>query len=305
MIKNRDNPRLAPLLIILSGSLWGIIGIFSKTLSANGLSPQQITFVRCALSAVLIWAFLFVFDRDKLRIRLRDIWMFIGTGILSLAFFSVMYFRTQQTANLSVAAVLLYTAPCFVMLLSAVFFKEKIGGRKIAALLLAFCGCVFTTGLAQMLVTGEAVISLGSALTGVASGLGYSLYTIFGNVALKKYSDVTVTAYTMLFAALSLLPFSLSSGLPSAFSQSGSLLAALGIALVSTILPYLLYTKGLKHTEPGRASVMAFVEPVVATLTGVLIFSETLTLQGVIGILLIFVSIVILNTDSRKKLQNG
>lgn len=302
MIKNKEKAQLAPLLIITSGAMWGVIGIFTKKLSSSGLSPQQVTFIRCALSAVLIWLFLIIFDRKQLKIRFRDIWMFIGTGVMSLAFFSAMYFQTQQTATLSVAAVLLYTAPFFVMLLSAIFFKEKITWRKIISLILAFCGCVFTTGLAQALVTGNMMISTTSILTGVASGLGYSLYTIFGNVALKRYSNVTVTAYTMLFASLSMLPFSLSSDVPLAFTQSGTILAALGLSIISTILPYLLYTKGLKYTEAGRASVMAFTEPVVATIAGVLAFHEALTLQGIIGIALIFVSIIILNSGKRNKL---
>ena len=71
---------------------------------------------------------------------------------------------------------------------------------------------------------------------------------------------------------------------------------ALGIGLVSTLAPFCFYTTGLKYTEPGKASVMAFVEPMVATLIGIFILHQKITITGIVGILLIFISIVILNS---------
>lgn len=297
--------RFAPLLILLAGACWGVIGIFTMNLTADGYSAAQITFVRCGISAVMLWLFLLIFDRQKLKIRLRDIWIFLGTGILSLVFFSVMYFMTQQSATLSVAAVLLYTAPCFVMIMSAIFFKEKITARKIFSLVLAFAGCMFTTGLVESMITGSTgSVPAATILTGIASGVGYALYSIFGNVALKRYSSITVTAYTMLIAAAALAPFCAVNELLPAITVGSTLRYAIGIATVSTILPYLLYTLGLKYTEPGKASVMAFSEPVVATLTGIIAFRERMTVGGIIGIALIFVSIVILNTSCKKRMSS-
>lgn len=299
--KEKSILRFAPLLIILAGACWGVIGIFTMNLTANGYTAAQITFVRCGISAVMLWLFLLIFDRQKLKIRLRDIWMFLGTGILSLVFFSVMYFMTQQSSTLSVAAVLLYTAPCFVMIMSAIFFKEKITARKIISLVLAFAGCMFTTGLVESMITGSTgSVPAATILTGIASGVGYALYSIFGNVALKRYSSITVTAYTMLIAAAALAPFCAVNELLPAIIVGSTIKYAIGIATVSTILPYLLYTLGLKYTEPGKASVMAFSEPVVATLTGIIAFRERMTVGGIIGIALIFVSIVILNTSCKK-----
>lgn len=227
--------------------------------------------------------------------------MFLGTGVFSLVIFSVMYFMTQQETSLSVAAVLLYTAPCFVILMSAIFFHERITGHIIIALVIALVGCVFTTGLATSMFTGSVgqVSTLG-IITGILSGLGYALYSIFGNVALKKYSSVTVTAYTFMFAALALMPFTLNRELFDLVAQPVVLQNAVGIALISTILPYTLYTLGLKYIEPGKASVMAFSEPVIATLVGVFVFREAMTLGGVVGIVLIFISIIMLNMKKRQ-----
>lgn len=295
--KNTTVGRLAPLFIILSGACWGIIGLFTKRLALCGCTALQIAFLRCGAAASLLWLYLLLFDRQKLKIRLRDLWMFFGTGIFSLTLFSVLYFTTIEYTGLSVAAVLLYTAPIFVMIMSALFFGEKITARKALALLIAFMGCIFTTGLVSSLAgSGISGLSPVGILTGISSGVGYALYSIFGNVALRKYSSVTVTAYTFLFAALGLAPFCLNGRFLLLLKSFPVLKAGLGAALISTIAPYLLYTLGLKYTQPGKASVMAFSEPVVATLLGVIAFHEVLTVSGVAGILLIFVSIVVLNT---------
>lgn len=307
MIAEQRARRFSPMFVIMAGACWGIIGIFSKSLLGIGFSPIQIVFLRFGISAVLVWLYILIFDRKKIKIRLRDIWMFFGTGIFSLTMFSTLYFTTIQRTTLSLAAVLLYTAPCFVMIMSAIFFREKIGRRKITALLLALLGCVCTTGLLEAALSGEALGSatLTGVLTGIGAGFGYALYSIFGTLALKKYDTVTVTAYTFLVTALALLPFCFGKELFALFQSKETLASVIGITLISTLLPYLLYTQGLKFTQPGKASVLAFSEPFVATLTGLLAFREKLTIGGAAGMLLIFISIVMLNTKERTKTEDN
>ena len=307
MISEQCARRLSPMFVILAGACWGIIGIFSKSLSELGFSPIEIVFLRFGIAASLIWLYILIFDRAKMIIRLKDLWMFVGTGILSLTLFSTLYFTTIQSTTLSLAAVLLYTAPCFVMIMSAILFREKIGRTKIGALFLAFFGCVCTSGLMEAALSGKALgsVSLTGIITGIGAGFGYALYSIFGTFALKKYDTVTVTAYTFLISTLALLPFCFGKEFFVLFQSKGTLLNAFGITLISTLLPYLLYTQGLKFTKPGKASVLAFSEPFVATLTGLLFFREKLTLGGAAGMLMIFASIVILNAKGRTQKENS
>ncbi len=303
-MENKQRQRsLAPLLVVLAGACWGLIGLFTNGLAEAGFSPLQTVFLRFCGAAILIWLYLLLFDREKLKMNLRDLWLFLGTGVLSLALFSLLYFTTIRLTTLSFAAVLLYTAPSFVMLLSAVFFGERIGSKKLIALALAFFGCVCTTGLLPALVRGAgfAGLPLLGILTGVGSGLGYALYSIFGTAALKKYDTVTVTAYTFLTAALALLPFCARGEFFALLAAPGAFADAAGIILVSTLLPYLLYTQGLRATAPGTASVLAFSEPLVATAVGLLAFGETLSLGAAVGMCLIFLSILIVNSAGRKR----
>lgn len=291
--------KMALFLVILAGICWGIIGIFSRGLSAAGFSAVQITTIRCVITAVSMLIFLLWKDPDKLKIQGKDIWMFLGTGICSIVFFNICYFKTVQMITLSIAAILLYTAPCFVMLMSAFIFHEKISLQKLLALVLAFTGCVFTTGL---LGGGQIQITRQGIEYGLGAGFGYALYSIFGRIALKKYHPFTVTAYTFLVASISLIPFShIIQSIRNLQEQSISIPAvtmhALLLGLISTLIPFLSYTKGLEYMEAGKASVMAFVEPMVATLVGIMFFREVITLWNLFGISLIFCSVILLNLN--------
>ena len=128
------------LCVLLAGTLWGSMGLFVRKLNAVGLYALDIVQLRIAISLVLVGLYLLIFARDKLRVRLRDLWCFAGTGIVSLLLFSWCYFSGMQEASLSVMAVLLYTSPAFIMLLSVLLFREKLTRQKLLALVLTFTG---------------------------------------------------------------------------------------------------------------------------------------------------------------------
>ena len=281
--------KLAPLFIITAGLLWGILGVFSRMLGGIGWDPIQVTEARCIVAGAALILYLFIFDREKLRIAPRDLWMFLGTGLCSLVFFNLCSFYTIAHTTMAVASMLLYTAPCMVILMAAVFFREKLTWGKLLSVGVAILGCVFITDLSG------ARLSPLFLLTGLGAGFGYALYSIFSVPALRKYSPVTVTAYTFLVAGIFLLPFARPWEMAGSVGDGKVLAGILGLGLVSSLAPYLLYTKGLQYTEAGRASVMAFSEPLCATLAGVILFDETLTVKNIIGILCIFLSIVLIN----------
>ena len=281
---------LCALYVAIGATLWGIIGIFTRFLYNSGLSAMQITFTRCLVTLIVMFLVILIIDRKLFKIDPKDIWMFIGTGLFSIVFFNVMYFTTQQMVSLSTASVLLYTAPCFVMLMSMVLFKEKLTKLKMLALILAFIGCIFTTGL------GFGDMNIG-ILYGILAGFGYALYSIFGKYALKKYSLLTILFYTFLIATLCLLPFCDLPYVMDTCSDSGILLNIIGLGIISTILPYYFYTQGLKGMDAGKASIIAFIEPMVATILS-LIIGDPFGIMNVIGIALILGSVILLSKGS-------
>ena len=294
---DKRNAKFAALAVILAGVLWGIISLFVRSLYDAGLDALQISALRLCVAAVSFLLALLIGRCSLLKIRLRDIWIFVCTGIVSVVLFNTLYFYTTVNSQASVAVVLLYTSPAFVILLSALFYREKITARKLLALGMTVGGCVLVSG---MLVGGYALTPL-LLLTGLGSGLFYALYTIFARLALRKYDSMTVTAYTFLLGALGALPTGKLGHTLSVLSAEPKLwLSALCIGVVSTVLPYALYTWGLQRMDSGRASLLVAVEPLVGALVGILVFREACGIWKLIGVALILGAVCVLSGKEKE-----
>ena len=287
-----------PLLIIIAACFWGSMGIFVRGLGEYGFSPIQIVAIRITLAALMFCGLLFIKDRSGFKIHLRDIPLFLGLGFGSILFFTVCYFSAITIMPLSTAAILLYTSPIWIVLMSAVFFREKMNAKKIVALALAFGGCVLVSG-----ISGEG-ISLKGLLFGLGSGIGYGLYSILGTVALRRYSPYTVTTYTFSLAAIGSWFISSPMDMLSKFSVASDLswlvFFCILTALVTAVIPFLSYTLGLRTVEASKAGIIATLEPMVATVIGIAYFSEALTLLSGMGIALILAAVVLLNWRGKK-----
>lgn len=296
MEKNRKS-MIGPILIILAGCFWGSMGIFVRRLGDYGFSSIQIVSIRITLAALFFALVLFFKDREGFKISPKDIPLFLGLGFGSILFFTICYFTAIKMMPLSTAAILLYTSPVWIMLMSVLFFHEKLDRRKLIALALAFAGCVLVSG-----ISGEGM-TLTGVLVGLGSGIGYGLYSILGKIALRKYSPYTVTAYTFMFAAVGSWIICQPEDLFNKFSVAkdlGFLIVFCCLtALITAVIPFLSYTLGLEKVEASKAGIIATIEPMVATLIGIVVFSEPLTFMSGAGILLILSAVVILNLNRK------
>lgn len=284
------------LFVLIAGTLWGAMGIFVRGLASCGLSSIEICFVRVFVSAALMTVYFLLFNKKAMKIKLKDIWCFIGTGVFSLTFFGYCYFTTIQMTSMSVAAVLLYTSPVFVLVLSAILFKEKITKRKVICVIIAILGCAFVSGIVGSRV--GLTLPVQGILYGLGSGLGYGLYSIFGRYAIKrKYSAITITYYSFLFSAVALLfmikPTAILHKLGTG-QVDINIVYVIGTAIVVTILPYIFYTLGLTKIENSKAAVVACIEPIMATVFGFLVFHEVLSFGEIVGVALVLLAIILL-----------
>ena len=272
------------------------MGIFVRRLGTYGFTPIQIVCIRVVLAALVFCVVQLAKDPKGFRISLRDIPLFLCLGLGSILFFTVCYFTAISMMTLSTAAILLYTSPIWIMLMSLLFFHEKLTAQKIIALVLAFGGCVLVSG-----ISGGGLTIMG-LLVGLGSGIGYGLYSILGTVALRRYTPYTVTTWTFIIAAIGSILISHPADLMAKISVAPSIPGLLGFslltALVTAVIPFLAYTLGLRSVEASKAGILATVEPMVATLIGIFVFSEPLTLMSGIGVLLILAAVVILNVSN-------
>lgn len=276
--------------ILAAATCWGCIGLFTRYLTAAGLDAMSIVSLRNVGGMLLLSLFFGLLDRRVFRIQLRHLPIFLGSGLLSVLLFTWCYFSCQQLVSLAVSGVLLYTAPAFVVLLSAVLWKEKITSRKLVALLLTLLGCALVTGIGG----GALVITPYGLLLGLGAGFFYATYSIFASMGLKHYRSETVTLWTFLVCGTGSLFVVDYSQLAQVGSQPRLLLLSLGLICIATVLPYLLYTRGLSQLEAGRASITASLEPVVAAFVGVVVFREKLTLLTVLGALCVLGGVFVL-----------
>ncbi len=266
--------------VLLGAACWGMIGLFSRGLAAMGLDAFQRTALRMIGAMVVLTVVLALLRPAVFRIKLRHTPLFIAAGLLSVQGMTITSFFCQNHCSLAVSGVLLYLAPTFVVLMSAVLWKAPITRRKVAAMLLAFLGSVLVSGI----MGGGSSVSLFGIAMGVASGFCYATYTIFAHYALEHYDSMTMTYWTFFFAALCALLYVDFPALGAAMVSGGGLFAAFGLVVISTVLPYLLYTKGLEGVESGRAAIMANVEPVVGALVGVIAFQEAMSIWVILGV---------------------
>lgn len=290
--------KISPYFILLAGILWGCMGIFVRGLNARGLYTLEVVFVRALITCLVMGIVLLFYKKELFKIKLKDVWCFVGTGICSIVLFNFCYFKAISIMSLSIAAILLYTAPAMVMVMSFFLFKEKMTAKIIVSLIMTFVGCVLVTGVLEDRANSLSFVGI---MLGLGAGFGYALYSIFGRFAIERgYHTLTITFYTFLFASIGA---AFLADVPLVFSvittDMTALAYAIGMGFVVTIFPYLLYTLGLINVENGPASIIASVEPVMATVVGFIIFKETISIVSICGISLVLVALFICNLPDR------
>ncbi|BAS26612.1 DMT family transporter [Limnochorda pilosa] len=272
------------LLVVAGASLWGTLGLFGKTLYQAGLSPLEVVSVRAAVgfAGLALWM---LPRAGRLRVRARDLPFFAAYGLISIGLFYLLYFATIERAPVSVAAALLYTAPAFVVLLTWILGGPRPGRRELAALGLALAGVFLVTGALRALVTGAGSVPVAAVALGLGSGLTYGLYSIFGKRALRRYDPEVAVFYAFGFGALVLAMAEPPWQPLAAHGEARGILGILG--LVPTLGAYLLYTQGLRGLPAPTASMLATVEPVVATLLGIAFLGESVQADRLLGVLLV------------------
>ena len=290
---------IAVFCVVLAAVFWGCMPLFADALTELGIQPVQKTAVRMTVGGISFLLFLLIKAPSALRLHVRDLPLLFVMGAVSTFAMSSLYFLSIEKTTSAVAAVLLYTSPIFILLSSVVLFRERLNTQKILSLVLVVMGCVFVSGIFN---GGTGDFHLGGALAGIASGICYASYSIFGTFALRRYSSATVTVYSFLFAALAAWLFA---DIPSFVSTvsaipnvSTAILLMIGLGVITATLPFSLYTYGLSRMEAGRAGILACIEPMTATLISVLILHEPCSLLQWIGIALILGAVVLLQLSS-------
>jgi drug/metabolite transporter, DME family len=293
-------PLLGAILVLGAASFWATFGIFAKHLYEAGFAPLELASVRAAVG--FIGFALFLLPRlatrpASLHPGLRGLAFFAAYGIFGYALFTLVFFASLERSIVSIAVALLYTAPAFVVLMSALLWRERVGRVRLVALGLVLVGVLFVTGAAGTLLSGTAGLPPVALALGIGAGATYALYTMFSKVATERYGPAASLFWSFAFATLALSvaapPWQPFVRAP----QHAFALVALGV--VPTLIPYALYLRGLRELRASTAAMLSSVEPAVAAILAALLLHERLGLLQLVGMALVVAAALLLAGRTR------
>lgn len=293
--------RIYNIMPIVSGICFGSAGIFVRELSEK-MNSTSIISSRIILAIFLLGLWIAVNYPMYFRIKLKDSWIFAGAGILGTLGLNLCYNFSINELSLSLAAVLIALAPIFVIVFAFVLFGEVISKKKIISIIFALVGCALTSGVFEN-NTSMHWTWIG-ILAGSASAVFYALYSIFSKVGMeRRYPALTITFYSMLVIAITLLPFTQWENIANyvAANPIRNTLFMVMHSLCTAVCPYAFYTIALDHMEAGKASILCSCEPVAAMLFGLFFFGEIPTVLSVTGLVIVLLALALLVLSDKKQ----
>ncbi len=275
--QDHDQEPLGLLLVLAAAVLWGLLGVFTAGLLRAGLGAIEIAFWR-ALIAGTVFAGHAIVARTLRPFAPRALTGAVLFALIGVTMFYVAIAYAVDTGGVSLAFILLYTAPAWVTLLASPLLGEHASPRQWFFVALAIVGVAVVS-----LARGEGVTPSTAAIAwGLASGLGYASYYLLGKRLLEGRPPEVLYGLVLPLGALGILPF---------VSFEAKTLTAwvllLGLSVISTYGAYLLYGLGLRRSRASRAVLVATVEPVIAIALAWLIFGERFGVWGWLGALLV------------------
>jgi drug/metabolite transporter, DME family len=229
----------------------------------------------------------------------RRLWFWSAIAGVGVAGNFTFYFVSIAQGSVAVAATLMYCAPVFVYLVSFTLKLEKPTVFKWAAIALVMLGVVLLTGIYELGAGDVTPLAVGA---GLLSGLSYALF-IFGFKYAAPHGSpqaILVIAFAVLVSILFWLGDT-DQMVAVVSTPSWPLFVVLGV--LGAGLSFIFYIIGLNHTAPAVASIIAMVEPVTASLFGVVILDESLAALQIFGMGLILITVTTLSVYSRTQNQ--
>ena len=286
------DPRYGNLMALTAATVWGTLGVFAKVIYRYGIDPLVLVTVRAGMAFMVLLTIMLFRSPRLLRVERRHLPDFVYIGVVGIALEYWTYFETLKRTSLSVASILLYTAPVFVTAGAAAFFGEKITRRGLASLSVVLIGGFLVAGGLEARVLAQ---DRAGVLFGLASALTYAGYTLLSKRTLPKYGSWTTVLYAFGFGTILLALMSGPKLAQLATVPLEGWMLMLGLAIGPTLVSYGLYLMSLEHIEASRATVICMIEPVTAGILGFLLLGERLAGWQFVGALLVLGGVGALN----------
>ena len=297
-MKKNDNTGM--LSTFVGGTLWGVNGVMGNYLflNKNVTTPWLIPY-RLILAGFLLLGYLYykkgskIFDILKNPKDLAEILLFGLIGMLGTQY---TYFSAIQFSNAAIATVLTYFGPTLVLIYMCLREKRKPLKYEVVSI------CLSSFGVFLLATHGDITslqISFKALIWGILSALSVVFYTVQPESLLKKYGASIVVAWGMMiggiFIAFVTKPWNIS-----VTFDFVTFLVLMLIIVFGTIIAFILYLTGVNIIGPTKASIIACIEPVAATICAILFLGVRFDFLDLIGFICIISTIFIVAYFDKK-----
>lgn len=290
---------LLPIALVMAAAFqWGLAGGLAGQLMTAGWAPELLSFWRLlvGLICMLIWVAIIRVQGYSLNLTKPLIgWSALaGLGVTGNLTF---YFISISEASVAVAVTLMYSAPVMVYFVSFARGTERPTLLKFGVIGAIMVGVILLTGLYR---ATPGAINLWGVIAGLLSGISYSVF-IFAFKSAGSHGSTPVSLTVAFLAAVFALVFLVDPGQAVSVPLSPDAPLFLLFGIIGAGLSFLCYFIGLRGVLPTMAAVVAMIEPVTATLYGVIGLGQALSLAEVLGMIIILSSVTALTIISHRE----
>lgn len=277
------------LLVVLGASLWGIMGIFIRELSAIGYSSFDTSFIRCISAGIVFFIIKAIQNPQILKIDFKGLVISCIYGMVAYGLSFTSYAVAVERIPIAVATVLMFMSPIWVALLALILFKDKLSKEKIVTIFICILGAAMVSNAFS--VRGGKLDTFG-VFAGIFNGFGVALQILVPRYFSQRYERDTMLLYGFLGAAVGLSFFTDFSTIGASFTQGNislNLMNIFGIGVLCTMVANVSVVKSTIYIDSTTASILSALEVVIGAIVGIVVFQEHMIAMQVIGAFIVVI----------------
>ena len=278
--------------------------VVAVRVAVQDIPPFTLAILRFGQGGFLLILLLLIWTRDLLRIRWRDVPYLVLLGVIFFTIFPVTFNASLRLTEASRGALMLATMPLWSVLLARLAKRERLSTRQISGVLLTFAGVSVVLAERGLTFAGTSLSLVGDVLMLVTAVCG-AVYGVLAKRMLTRYKAMTVTAYTMMFGTLLLVPAAFFEDFSSVMARMrpDTVMLVLFLGIFGGAIGYFLWTFALTRLSPTQVAVYANLNPMVATLLGATLLAEKLTGIFLAGFAAVLAGVLLVNLRGRVQFE--
>jgi RarD protein len=272
-----NNKMEAKLKIVISMAVFGTLGIFVKNIP---LSSGEIALLRAIIASVIIIIYKLLIGTKILFSEVKKDLPILFVSGAAISFNWILLFQAYNYTTVSIATLSYYFAPVIVMIVSPILFKEKLTIKQVVCFVMSTIGLIMVIGVSGMEKSSSNLIGIGF---GLGAAVLYATVVLL-NKFVKNVAGVDKTLIQFFAAIIVLTPYVLATtGIHIGSLDNIGIINVLILGIVHTGICYCLYFSSLKDLKGQEASILSYIDPLIAIIVSVMILGESINLIQIIG----------------------